>query len=43
MALRNSGILYHDFMNFACYFGSVYEAQWSPKTAWVIYYLAADA
>jgi hypothetical protein len=43
VALRNSGISCHDFMNFACHFGSVYEAQWSPKSAWVTYYLAADA
>ncbi len=31
-------------MNFACHFGSVYEAQWSPAgTAIVTYYSKADA
>ncbi len=33
----------HEFMNFACHFGAVYEASWSPRAAWVTYYLAADA
>ena len=44
VAIRNSGISCYDFMNYACHFGSVYEALWLPRGSCTItYYSNADA
>ncbi len=43
VAIRNSGMSCHDFMNYACHFGFVYEAQWFAGSSCVTYYSKADA